>query len=101
MLEFVKKAFRSFLEAILWINLIICVIIGGVFGSIAGSGAGFAGVLLGAVVGILINIIGGGLIATLINIDKNIEQLVQKDSPLSVQNKAENTIPESSSESGS
>jgi len=81
MLDFVKKAFRSGIEVILWINLILW-IIGGVAAGIILSNSFFYGelfpilvtIIIGVVVGLLTNIIGGGLIATFLNMDKNIEE---------------------------
>jgi hypothetical protein len=76
MLDFVKKVFREFLGAILWINLILCAIAGGVIGNLlaynARGGAVFLGLLIGAAVGLLINIASGGFIATILNKDGSI-----------------------------
>ena len=89
MINFVKRAFRNFLEVILWINLILCTIGGGIAGNIVGQlinyrssgGYAFLGILVGAICGLLTNIVGGGFIATIINMDENIEQLRNKYSP--------------------
>jgi hypothetical protein len=77
MLNFVKNAFRNFIEVILWINLVGCAITGGIFGyGIDDNGLhAFLGVILGVLIGIISNIILGGLIATLLNIDKNLSLL--------------------------
>ena len=37
MLNFVKNAFRGGLEAVLWLNLIFCVVSGGVFANMTYS----------------------------------------------------------------
>ena len=86
MLEFVKNAFRKFLGAVLWLNFIACVIFGIVsgvgWGKILGPAGPFLGFLVGLIVGVFIgavtNIVFGGLIATLLNIDKNLELLREK-----------------------
>ena len=74
MLDFVKKAFQNFLEVILWINLIVFIICGGSVGSIVGGAYVIIGIIIGLIIGLLINIIGGGFIATIINIYRNLEE---------------------------
>ena len=75
MLNFVRKAFRGGLEVILWLLLIGCVICGGIVGYAINYGGGaFLGVIIGIIVGLLIDIIGGGFIATILNIDENTEK---------------------------
>ena len=78
MLNFVRKAFRGGLEAILWINLLLWTICGGIAGNALSNrydNYTFMGVIIGIAIGLIINIIGGGLIATILNIDENLEQL--------------------------
>jgi hypothetical protein len=85
MVGFVKSAFRSFFGVFLWIILILCAIAGGVIGSgmtygdsmdsIAGA---FIGGIVGLIVGLLTDIIGGGLIATILSMDENLEYLANK-----------------------
>jgi hypothetical protein len=94
MVTFVRKSFRNFLEVILWINLIIFTIVGWNTGNtikkilvflkniirsedfqISAGGYPFIGAFLGILVGLLLNIIIGGFIATITNIDKNLEIL--------------------------
>jgi hypothetical protein len=76
MLDFVKKAFRSFIEIILWINLILFSAAGGGAGNlIGGDGFVLLGVIIGLIIGLLANIIVGGFIATILNIDKNLEEI--------------------------
>jgi len=91
MLNFVKRAFRGFFEVFLWLNLILCGIAGGVIGNSMRSydgrgkdsgGHPILGVLLGLVAGFLLDIIVGGLIATLLNIDENLEFLRHKSSKI-------------------
>ncbi|MCL2194238.1 MAG: hypothetical protein FWB78_12695 [Treponema sp.] len=76
MLKFVQQAFRGFFEVILWLNLIGFAIAGAVvgfgFGEVGGVIAGF---IVGLIAGFLINVIAGGFIATILNIDENLEQL--------------------------
>jgi len=77
MFEFVRKAFRGGIEVILWLNLILWAIGGGVIGSLISWKAGeyiFLGVVIGIIFGLLTDIVGGGFIATVLNIDKNIEE---------------------------
>jgi hypothetical protein len=87
MLNCVKIAFRDFFEVILWINLILCALVGCIAGSfmgrsvdvwsgaVSGGGHPILGFIIGAIIGILLNIVGGGFIATILNIDANIEKL--------------------------
>ena len=84
MLEFVKKVFRGFIEVILWINLVVCIVGGGVAGYYIGGGLinyqnkggyVFLGIIIGLICGILTNVVWGGYIATILNIDKNLEQI--------------------------
>jgi hypothetical protein len=90
MLDFVKSAFREFLEIVLWINLILWTIIGGIIGNaigsynayipslggrISGDGHPIIGGIIGLICGLLINIVAGGFFATILNMDENLEQL--------------------------
>jgi hypothetical protein len=82
MLKFVEKAFRGFFEVFLWIILIGGIIGGGIIGNALsgwGSNYTFLGVIIGSLVGLIIVIVGGGLVATFLNINKNLEQLVQNE----------------------
>jgi hypothetical protein len=76
-LNFVRKVFRGGLEAVLWINLALWTIGGGIVGRAFSyrDNYMFLGVIIGIVIGLLVNIVGGGLIATFINIDENLEIL--------------------------
>jgi len=96
MLNFVRKAFRKFIEIWLWLNLIVCTAGGGVAfyftvaqtrsydfwgGSSSSSvngGLVFLGVVIGLVVGLITNILFGGLISIFLNIDDNLEKLKNK-----------------------
>jgi hypothetical protein len=90
MLDFVRRAFRNGLAVILWINLILSTIIGGVgfyyltrvgsysrhgYSYEANGGLVFLGVIIGLAVGLISNILFGGLVATFLNIDENLEYL--------------------------
>jgi hypothetical protein len=82
MLHFVKLVFRGFFEVILWLNLIVSTIFGGVLGRMVdkqsyrgGGGYLVLGVIIGLIVGFLTNVIVGGYLATILNIDENLEQL--------------------------
>ena len=93
MLRFVRKAFRNYLEIILWINLIVFTISGWNTGStikqivelamkelmgnrnFSGVGYPFLGAILGILIGLLVNIIIGGLIASITNMDDKIEDI--------------------------
>jgi hypothetical protein len=93
MVRFVRKAFRSYFEVILWINLIIFTVSGWNTGKtikeiielvmrelignrrFSAGGYPFFGAFLGLLVGLLVNIIVGGLIATITNMDDKIEDI--------------------------
>jgi len=91
MLTFVKKAFRNFLEVILWINLIVFTVIGGIISyfltyssggifSDSSEGNPVPGIFVGLIIGLLFDIVFGGLVATFLNIDKNLEILTKNSS---------------------
>ena len=87
MLEFARNAFRGFYNFILWVCLIVFVIVGGITGSSIGDGAGaIIGIILGIFIGIASIIIGGGLIATFLNIDKNLEVIANNTSQIGILN---------------
>jgi len=88
MLNFVKKMYRKFFEFWLWFNLIVCTVSGGVgvfyltrsYDRYSGAyksnvGLVFLGVIIGFVFGFMSDILFGGLIATFLNIDANLEKL--------------------------
>jgi uncharacterized membrane protein required for colicin V production len=88
MLKFVKSAFRGLFEVILWVNLLLFSVAGGVVGhSLGNEGArAFLGIIVGLVLGFIIDVIVGGFIATILNMDENIEKLKNdiKNSSLAV-----------------
>jgi Na+/glutamate symporter len=102
MLHFVRTAFRGFIAFILWINLIFTIILGGIIGYfirhflegynlydvLTGSvnqsgGYSTASIVIGAIIGLILglffNIIFGGFIATILNMDKNLEEINNKN----------------------
>jgi hypothetical protein len=78
----VKTAFRGFFEVILWIILLLCVIGGGMYGASMGGkysdGHPILGGLFGLIGGFLTIIIFGGFIATILNMDENLENMRMK-----------------------
>jgi hypothetical protein len=84
MLNFVKTVFHNLFEVFLWVNLILCTIIGGIIGNGIGRYTfsfdrhPVLGGIIGLICGMLINIVGGGVIATILNIDENLEQVMYK-----------------------
>ena len=78
-IKFVQKAFRGFVEALLWINLIVWTI-GGIFVGFYivkpySDPRSIIGGIIGLIIGLWLNIIVGGFIATILNIHKNLKQL--------------------------
>jgi len=76
MIEFARGIFRGFFVFTLWIWLFICTIGGGVIGyklSWGSGGYAFLGVILGLFFWLLYYILGGGLLATFLNMDENLE----------------------------
>jgi len=83
MLEFVKNWFKKVFEVFLWLILIASAIGGGfLFNEIFRYDDYMipVGVIAGLAIGILIDILWGGIIATFMNIDKNLEILAGKNS---------------------
>jgi len=76
MIKFARNSFRGFFVITLWVLLLVFTIAGGMIGygiSYDGGGA-FLGVIIGLFIWFIIYILGGGLIATFLNIDENIEK---------------------------
>jgi hypothetical protein len=81
MLDFVARAFRGWMNFILWIILIGSAIVGAVFGwNINGFGFAFLFLILGAFIGLIIVILAGGLIANFLNMVDNIEKIANNSS---------------------
>jgi len=68
MLNFVKKAFKVYLEILLWVILIAFIVVGTMIGSSSSDSAGYAilGLFLGGIVGLIVCFSGGGVIVTLL-----------------------------------
>jgi hypothetical protein len=81
MLEFVARAFRGWMNLLLWLTLIVCVIGGFIFGGNALGGRGFSpgyaflGLLVGGFIGLVIVILSGGLIANFLNMVDDINAI--------------------------
>jgi len=78
MLEFIKKAYHRYMNTILLINQSLFMVLGGVLGDLLSGNKNqmfymILGLIIGTLIGLLLNIIFGGFIATIINIDKNLE----------------------------
>jgi hypothetical protein len=78
MLEFVRKNFRRFFEIYLWLNLILFAILGGVVLGSASSILFVLGLIVGVIVGLIIDVIGGGLMATLLEMSENIKKIAKE-----------------------
>jgi hypothetical protein len=84
MLNWVAKVFRSWIEVILWLILIISTIAGGVIGGLAGSfsrhsgGYIFWGVVLGLAIGLITVVIGGGILTNFLSLVDNVALLKKK-----------------------
>jgi len=89
MLAFVKNWFQNGvgIPIILWLNLIASIIFFGIFiyqtGNIGNWNPSIGYFLLGAIIGLVLgiieNILLGGFIVTILNIDKNLEILANKN----------------------
>jgi len=74
MLSFVEKTFRTWINAVLWINLIGFAITSGIFCSFFGFSV-FLGVVFGIIAGFVVNILLGGFIANFLKMAENIEKI--------------------------
>jgi len=95
MIEFARNIFRGFFIFTLWVWLFICAIGGGILGYKLSWGEGsyaFLGVILGLFFWFNIYILGGGLLATFLNMDENLEILAQNVS----ENEDNSSIPRGS-----
>jgi len=81
MLELIRSLFRGLYAIILWICLIACIIAGGIIGASMGGyysdGHPIFGGFIGLLIGFILNILGGGLVATFLNIDENLQKIAQ------------------------
>ena len=79
MIDFARRNFRGFFVFGLWLCIIVLAIGGGILGFSIGDGGGaFIGIIIGVLIGITIVIIGGGLVATFLKMDENLQILVEK-----------------------
>ena len=81
MLNFVKNAFRGFIELILWINLILFAVGGGIIGNMIKAGYNSdshvaLGVIIGLILGLFLDVIMGGFIANFLKLCENVEKIV-------------------------
>jgi zinc transporter ZupT len=89
MLEFFRNNFRKWFTAILWVIIIGLTAIGIFFGWIIGRSynndiglqviGAITGGALGLLAGIFITIICGGLVATFLNMDENIQKIARSN----------------------
>jgi len=78
MLDFVKGAFRGFFVFTLLVCLIGCIIGAAILGgTVWGVGGAILGIIIGGLVGLMIVVTGGGLVATLLNMDENLEIIAE------------------------
>jgi hypothetical protein len=83
MIEFARSIFRGFFVFSLWVLLILFTVGGGILGytlSWRSGGYAFLGVILGLFLWFCFYILGGGLLATFLNMDENLEILVRNAS---------------------
>jgi len=94
MLEFVAKAFRGWMNFVLWLTLIVCIIGGGIIGYLVLQGplyyafdfesgladfvSVFIGLACGTLIGLITVILFGGFIANFLNMVDNIEKLAKR-----------------------
>jgi len=81
MLEFVKNAFRGFMEIILWFNLIAFAVGGGYIGNIIGGRDPIYIIcfsILGIIIGLIINILFGGFMANFLKLCENVESIINE-----------------------
>jgi len=78
MLEFVAKVFRTWMNVLLWLILIVCAVGGFVAGGVLLDGWGFnfgyavLGLIVGGLVGIITVVLSGGLIANFLKMADDI-----------------------------
>ena len=71
MFEFARAVFRDFMGIVLWLVLIACTILGGLIGSLGDST--FMGIVLGIIFGLITVILGGGFVATFLQMGENLD----------------------------
>ena len=79
MFEFIRSVYRTFVLIGFWVLLIACTIGGGIIGKGMGgyrsNGHPIIGGIVGLIIGFVIDILIFGYIATILNIDENLENL--------------------------
>ena len=81
------KISREIVEVVLWINLGLCIIVGYNIGSYTGVAVNsftkeatgeypIIGMIVGGFLGVMFNILYGGLIATILKVNENLENVV-------------------------
>ncbi|MCL2064632.1 MAG: zinc ribbon domain-containing protein [Candidatus Cloacimonetes bacterium] len=88
-LEFVRKTFKGFMTFILIAIIIISTIVGGALGALGGHGDSVFGVFLGLIIGFIVVILGGGVLATFIEIGDNIRVMREDIEKIKNQNKGD------------
>ena len=77
-LKLVRDSFRGLIQLIFILIVVACTVMGVVWGNDAFfEGGAIIGGLIGGLAGVIIVIIGGGYIATILNIDENLEKIVK------------------------
>ena len=102
MLEFIRSVYRTFVLISFWVFLILFGISGGVIGkALSGYRSNYTvgGVIIGLIVGFILDILIHGYIATILNIDENLEIIRQnapqgRSSYLSLGNKEKKLCPQ-------
>jgi hypothetical protein len=92
MLNWVSKVFRTWIEIILWLILIVFTIAGGIIGHALGGyrnggSAAFIGILLGIIAGFITDVIGGGFMANFLSMVDTIAEIkaaVVKNEPKTI-----------------
>jgi len=84
MLEFIRSVYRVFVLIGFWVFLIVCTIGGGIIGNGMGGyrsdGHPILGGFIGLIIGFVINVLVCGFIATILNMDENLETLAYNSS---------------------
>jgi len=79
MIEFIRSVYRVFVLIGFWVFLICCTIGGGIIGKMTGGyrsdGHPILGGFIGLIIGFVIDVLVCGFIATILNIDDNLENL--------------------------
>ena len=88
-LEFIRKTFKGFMTFILIAIIIVSATMGGALGGLEDSTFAVLGVFLGLIIGFIVVIIGGGVLATFIEIGDNIRAMREDIEKIKNQNKGD------------